>query len=348
MVGIVSYGVSIPRYRIKCADIARAWGKNPQEIIPLQVIEKAVPAVDEDAITLAIDASQNAFLSTNRAVSASSIGLLIVGSESHPYAVNPSATIVGELLGTNHQYLALDSQFACKAATSGLQLAAGLISAGKITNGLVIGADTAQSRPHDTLEYTSAASAAALVLGNENTIANLVDFTSYSSDTPDFWRRDGAKYPIHTGRFTGQPSYFTHIWEAGNSLLKKTNTSAEKIDYCVFHMPNGRFPRQIAKKFGFTREQLAPSLTVEKLGNPYSASALIGLIAVLEQAKPNQTIFMVSYGSGAGSDAFLWKTTKKTVSFQQSVFKQKMSVQHQVDKKTYIDYTKYLQMTHKI
>ena len=151
------------------------------------------------------------------------------------------------------------------------------------------------------------------IIGNKpnEIIANIIDMTSYTSDTPDFWRRDGARYPSHFGRFTGEPAYFTHVIGEGKKLLAQSTLQPRDFTYCIFHMPNGKFPRVAAKKMGFTPEQLAPSLTVEHIGNAYSATALVGLAAVLDIAKPGEKIFFVSYGSGAGSDGFLERARQR-------------------------------------
>lgn len=347
MVGIVSYGTYIPKYRIKLADIAAAWKKEPKDVIgSLGIDEKAVPAGDEDAVTIALDAALHC-MDTFRGTP-EDIEVLFVGSESHPYAVNPTSTIVGELLGVGHNYLAADLQFACKAATTGMQAIAGLIAAGHARFGMAIGADTAQSKPHDAMEYTSGAGGAAVLLGKEKLLAKLLADTSYSSDTPDFWRRDGIRYPSHAGRFTGEPAYFAHVMGASRRLFEMTKTKPEDFDWCVFHMPNGKFPRDVARRLGFTKEQLAPSLTVDHIGNPYSASAMIGLAAVLDQARPGQKIFMVSYGSGAGSDGFIWQVTEEIISYQLSVIRKKSTVKEQIENKQYVDYVGYLKNTHKI
>jgi len=347
MVSIISYGTYIPVSRIRVAEIAGIWKKDATEITKgLGVTEKAVPAIDEDAVTIAIEAARKALelFPCKR----SEIEALFVGSESHPYAVNPTATTVGELLGIGNNYLAADLEFACKAATAGIEVEAGLLESKQINYGLVIGADTAQSRPHDILEYTSAAAGVACVLGRKKGLAELLSYTSYSSDTPDFWRRDGMQYPSHHGRFTGEPAYFTHVMAGAKRLFARTKLSPEQIDYCVFHMPNGKFPRDVARRLGFTPAQLAASLTVDEIGNPYSASSLLGLAAVLDQARPDQTIFMVSYGSGAGSDAFLWKTTEELAKSQKLKVKIRGTVRDQIQNKNYIDYTQYLKQIHKI
>lgn len=341
--GIVGYGIYIPKQRIKVEEIANVWGKNGSEISKsLGIKEKSVPNIDEDTVTLGYEAAINALSCAN--ISPQKIESCLVGSESHPYAVNPTATIIGEFLGIGNNYLAADLEFACKAATAAMQALCGLVESDSIEYGLAIGSDTAQSKPHDVLEYTAAAGAGAYIIGKEKVIAKILEYTSFSSDTPDFWRREGIRYPSHSGRFTGEPAYFVHVMGAARRLLEKTKKTPKDFDYCVFHMPNGKFPRQVAKRLGFTEEQLLPSLIVDHIGNPYSAASLIGLAAVLDIAKPNKKILCVSYGSGAGADSFILETTeellkkrKKSGSFAQNIKNTK-----------YLTYTQYLRMEKKI
>jgi len=345
MTGIVSYGTYIPKYRIKLSEIANVWQKFPEDITNgFRVSEKAVAGIDEDSVTMAIEAGKLAFSLAK--INPTDVGCVYFGSESHPYAVNPSSSIVAEYLGIGNNYFAADLEFACKAATAGMQISAGLLESKKIKYGLVIGSDTAQGKPHDALEYTAASVGAAYILGSKKAelIAQILAMTSFTSDTPDFWRRDGARYPSHFGRFTGEPAYFTHVISAGKKILQENKMNPKDFDYCVFHMPNGKFPRVVARKLGFTDEQLAPSLTVEKIGNPYSASSLLGLAAVLDIAKPRQKIFFVSYGSGAGSDGFIFETTAQIKKIQKKI----NPVLGQMENKTYIDYARYLRQTHAI
>lgn len=335
MIGIVSYGAYIPKYRIKPSQIAQTWGKEVSEIEKsLGVFEKAVASYDEDAITLAIEAANHALL--NGQIDPSQIGGITIGSESHPYAVKPSSTTVAEILGMGNDYLAADLEFACKAGTAGIQLLSGLIAQNKAKYVLAVGSDVAQSRPADVLEYTASSASAAFILGKQNIIANLLDFTSYSSDTPDFWRKDSEKFPSHAGRFTGFPAYFAHVLGASTKMLKQAKMQPKDFDYAIFHMPNAKFPKQAAKKLGFTPKQLAPGFIVEYIGNPYSASSLVGLAATLDIAKPGDKIFMCSYGSGAGSDTFVFEVTDQILQHQKAI---KHTVAKQIKDKEYIDYS---------
>lgn len=345
MASIIGYGAYVPRYRVKIEDIADVWKKEATEIVTgLRISEKSVPAFDEDSVTLAVVAAKNAFKMAD--ITPTQIESVYFGSESHPYAVNPSSTIVAEYLGIGRDFMAADLEFACKAATAGMQATEGLINSKQTQYGLVIGSDTAQGKPHDILEYTAASAGVAYILGNKKTeaIANILYTSSYTSDTPDFWRRDGEKYPSHFGRFTGEPAYFTHVLSEGKKLLEQSKLKPADFDYCIFHMPNGKFPRAAAKKLGFTPEQLVPSLTVDKIGNPYAAAVFLGLAAVLDIAKPKQKIFVVSYGSGAGSDGFILETTENIVKKQ----KTNQPIMEMISQKEYISYTQYLKQTHTI
>lgn len=341
-VGIAGYGIKVPYYRIKTRNIAGAWEKNINPEKSFLVTEKTVPGFDEDTITLSVEASINAL--SRAGIAASRVGAIFVGSESHPYAVKPSAVTVAEALGVGNLYYAADTEFACKAGTAAMQIVMGMVGAGMIDYGLAIGADTSQGAPGDALEYTAGAGAGAFVIGADNLIAEILDTLSFASDTPDFWRRPGKIYPSHGGRFTGEPAYFKHVENTTKNFLEKTKTKPKDYDYVVFHMPNGKYPRMVAKRLGFSPDQVKISLAVDQTGNPYSASSLIGLASVLDTAKPNQTILVTSYGSGSGSDSFSFLTTKR-LSRVQALAK---TTRQYLERKKYVSYATYIRMKGKL
>ncbi|NMO10348.1 hydroxymethylglutaryl-CoA synthase [Methanobacterium subterraneum] len=303
MAGIVGYGVYIPSYRIKVEEIAKVWGDNAQAVSRgLVVNEKSVPAPDEDTATISVEAARN---SLKRAgIDPQKIGAVYVGSESHPYAVKPTATIVAEAVEASPDLTAADLEFACKAGTASMQICMGLVDAGNVEYGLAVGADTAQGAPSDALEYTASAGGAAYIIGKENTIADFEGTYSFTTDTPDFYRREGKPYPRHGGRFTGEPAYFKHVLAGAKGMMEKMGTEASDYDHAVFHQPNGKFYIRAAKKLGFTEEQYKTGLLTPVIGNTYSGATPLGLAAILDIAQPGERIFAVSYGSGAGSDAF--------------------------------------------
>ena len=345
MVGIITYGAYIPRYRIKVEEIARVWGANAAEISGgLGVFEKAVPDYDENTATFAVEAARAAL--ARRRVDVSEIKAVYVGSESHPYAVKPTAVTVGEAIGATPVMTAADYEFACKAGTAAIQTSMGLVASGMMKYAVAVGADTAQGAPGDALEYTAAAGGAAYVIGNDDPIAEINDTCSFTSDTPDFWRREGEDYPRHGGRFSGEPGYFKHVESAAKMMMEKRGTRPSDYDYAVFHQPNAKFPQKAAKSLGFTAEQIKPGLLVPRLGNTYSGAVPLGLAAVLDIAKPGDRIFVTSYGSGAGSDSFDITVTEAIL--DKIDRSRAPSVESMLNKKKYLDYAVYARHKGKI
>ncbi len=334
MVAIVSYGAYVPKYRIKIDEIARVWGRQAKSISAgLNVIEKSVPYIDEDTATIAVECARKAI--KHGKVEAKEIGAIYVGSESHPYAVKPTATIVAEAIGATPDLTAADYEFACKAGTAGMQNCIALVNANMIKYGMAIGVDVAQAAPGDALEYTAAAGGAAFIIGREG-IAEINNTVSYTTDTPDFWRREGQPYPGHGERFTGEPAYFRHIINAAKMLMEKMDSKPSDYDFAVFHQPNGKFPIRVAKKLGFEMKQIEAGLLCPIIGNTYSGSTLLGLSAILDIAKPGQRILAVSYGSGAGSDAFDITVTDKIEEYE------RQNVMNMINDKEYVDYATYM------
>ncbi|OGJ58032.1 hypothetical protein A3H22_01150 [Candidatus Peribacteria bacterium RIFCSPLOWO2_12_FULL_55_15] len=304
---ILGFGTYLPRYRIRTEEIARHWNQDPNDIRRnLGITEKTVPGPDEDSFTMAFEAGKQAIEIAG--IHSSEISAIFVGSESHPYAVKPTSSMLVAALELHPFCHCADLEFACKAGTATMQIVDSMVRAKQIDYGIAIGTDTAQARPGNALEYTAAAGAAALVLGQEKSpqaICRIDATLSFTTDTPDFWRAAGEKYPSHAGRFTGEPGYFQHVRTALQGMLDMEKRKPSDIDHLILHMPNAKFPKKVAKEFGFAEEQLEHGFIVPLIGNTYSACSLLGLCAVLEQAKKDESILLVSYGSGAGADAFL-------------------------------------------
>jgi hydroxymethylglutaryl-CoA synthase len=331
--GIVGYGAYSSRFRIKDGGI-----------------ERAVPFIDEDSVTAAVEAGKLALI--NSGVDSAWIGKVYAGSESNPYAVKPIAAKVAQVLklgeedGDVQGVDAVDTEFACKAASSMFKDACALVSYPRsgIDYAMVIGADNSQAAPRGCpggeLDAFVGYGGAAYIFGKHDVIAEMEGWYSCTSDTPDFWRRDGEPYPMHGGRFTGVPAYHKHVGKAASKVMEKFNLKASDLNYFVPHQPNPAFPVRIAKDLGFKDEQFMPAIQMTKFGNTYSGASLIGLAAILDIAKPDERILVTSYGSGAGSDAYLLRTTSQLLDKRP---RQKITIKFQADNPfiEYIDYTTY-------
>ena len=340
MVGIVGYGAHVPSYRIKVEEIAKVWGDDPVALSRgLVVNEKSVPSPDEDTATIAVTAARYALARAQ--IDPKDIGAVYVGSESHPYAVKPTAAIVAEAVCATPKLTAADLEFACKAGTAGIQMSMGLVDSGMVEYALAIGADTSQGAPGDALEYTASA---AYIIGEKNTLADIEHTCSYTTDTPDFYRREGEDYPSHGGRFTGEPAYFKHVLGAAKMLFEETDSKPEDYDYACFHQPNGKFYLRAGKQLGFTTEQIQQGLLTPNIGNTYSGAVPLALSNILDVAEPGDKIFVVSYGSGAGSDGFTL-TVKDEIEQRRDLAPKTEDI---ISNKTYVDYAVYAKYKGKI
>lgn len=339
-VGIVGYGAYVPRYRLPASEVSRMWTGGEGGV---PILEKAVNGLDEDVITMSVEAARNALQRAQ--IDPQEIRAVWVGSESHPYAVKPSSTIVAEAIGSVPRTLAADWEFACKAGTEAMQAAIGFVGSGMARYALSIGMDTAQGRPGDALEYTAAAGGAAILIGPAaEAVATITGSFSFVTDTPDFWRRAHAEYPSHGDRFTGEPAYFKHVLGAAQALMDAVGTKVEDYRWAVFHQPNAKFPERAAKSLGFSKAQIEPGLLSPRIGNTYSGSTMIGLTAILDVADPGDRILMVSYGSGAGSDAFDLIVTDRILESRQRA----TSTETYIARRTEIDYATYTRFRDKL
>lgn len=343
MVGIVGYGADVPSYRIKVEEIAKVWGGDPESLSKgLVVNEKSLPSADQDTVTIAVTAARRALARAQ--IDPQKIGAVYVGSESHPYAVKPTATIVADAVGASPELTAADLEFACKAGTAGIQMSMGLVDSGMVEYALAIGADTSQGAPGDALEYTAAAGGAAYIIGEKDTVADFEATYSFTTDTPDFYRREGQDYPSHGGRFTGEPAFFKHVLNAAKGLFEKTESEPADYDWACFHQPNGKFYLKAAKKLGFTPEQYSQGLLTPNIGNTYSGAVPLGLSNILDVAEPGDKIFVVSYGSGAGSDGFVL-TVNEEINEKRDLAPKTQEI---IDDKEYVDYAVYAKHKGKI
>jgi hydroxymethylglutaryl-CoA synthase len=340
-VGIIGYGAYVPRYRVPAKEIARIWTGSRGAGLPVK--EKSVPGLDEDVVTMSIEAARNAL--KRAGIDPAEIRAVWVGSESHPYAVKPTSSIVAEAIGAVPNTQAADWEFACKAGTEALVAAMGLVGSNMAHYAVAIGMDTAQGKPGDALEYTAAAGGAAYIIGPaEEALAVINSSFSYVTDTPDFWRRENQKYPEHSQRFTGEPAYFKHITEAGKTMMELSGTTAKDYRWAVFHQPNTKFPQKVASQLGFNKDQIEPGLLAPVIGNTYAGAALIGLSAILDIASPGDRILVVSFGSGAGSDAFDLVVTDALAARRDLAIK----TGDYIARRTEIDYATYARLRGKI
>ena len=128
-------------------------------------------------------------------------------------------------------------------------------------------------------------------------------------------------------------------------MIEKVGMTSKDYDYAIFHQPNGKFPTRAAKQLGFTDDQVKDGLLTPQIGNTYSAAMMTGLSSVLDIAEPGDRILAVSFGSGAGSDAFDLTVTDEIEKMDR---KSEATIKEMLSKVTWLDYAIYAKFKKKI
>ncbi|MEM2896696.1 MAG: hypothetical protein QXG01_03870 [Candidatus Bathyarchaeia archaeon] len=150
-IGIVGYGVYIPRERIEAAEIARfreSKRKDLEDFLEkirkgLLLGYKSIANLSEDTITMASEASENALKMAG--INPEEIGSVVAGSESKPYAVGTIARHVASFIGAGERVYVADLEGACNAGMQGVSFLYSEIKSERIDYGLAIGSDVAQA-----------------------------------------------------------------------------------------------------------------------------------------------------------------------------------------------------------
>jgi len=257
-VGILGYGVYIPRERIESQSILKEREKkNPKldDLVSrltkgLLVKNKAIASIFEDSATLAYEAASNAIRMSG--IDPVDIEAVIVGTESKPYAVKPIATQVGSWIGASNYKYAFDLECACLGGIQAISVTKAYVSSKSIKCGMGIGTDVSSAAEKDDLEYAVGAGGVAGVVGRgteDELIGELYSAVPYTSDYPDFFRRDGVEYPKHFGPTTAD-AYIEHVDGAIIKLLEKTpDMCLADFDDIAPHEPNGWMPKKAFSAF---------------------------------------------------------------------------------------------------
>ena len=128
--------------------------------------------------------------------------------------------------------------------------------------------------------------------------------------------------------------------------MEQLGYTAQDYTMAVFHQPNVKFPQRAGKSLGFKPEQIEDGLLVDTIGNTYAGSSLVGLTSALDAAHPGDHILVVSFGSGAGSDAFSLIVTEdiKRKRHKARLTAQYIAQRREIDYATYVRYSRKLHM----
>jgi hydroxymethylglutaryl-CoA synthase len=329
--GIIGYGVYIPKFRLEQKEAAIPWGS-------WSAGEKSVCGADEDVVTMAAEATDNAM--KHAGIDPAQIGAIYFGTASSPYIEQYVSPILAEMLGLRPETTRIDYLGSVNALANALLGCLDAIAAKRIKCGLVLGGEDRATAPGTEGDANFGAGAMAMVIGTTGTIADFEGMHTYSTLFLDRWRsvKDAWVSNLNDNRFDREYGYQKHVSEACKGLLEKLGRKAQDYTYAVFAQPDERIPTLPAKDLGIQKDRLAPGIA-SIVGDLGSCSSFISLARILDKAKADETILFGSYGSGASNAMSL--VVRNQIEQKR---KKLVPVEKYINRKQNITYTNYLRI----
>lgn len=300
MVGITSYGAYIPYYRLNRVEIAKAWGGAPQ------LGEKAVANCDEDSITMAVAAA----IDCTTGIDPKGIGGLYFASTTSPYKEKQAAAVIATAVDLGREVFTVDFGNSLRSGTSAMRAAMDAVSSGSSRRVLVCAADTRLGYPHGENEMSFGDGAAAFLIGDTKVAAAIEGSYTLTNEMIDVWRSDKDIFVnVWEERFVREIGYEKVIPEAVSAAMKKYNLAPKDFAKFVCYAPNSRQLTPIARNLGFNLKTQVQDILYDTVGNTGTASAMMSLVAALEEAKAGDRILLASYSNGC--DVFILKVTEE-------------------------------------
>lgn len=305
MVGITAYSGYVPRFRLDRAAIARAWGTSQP------AGEIAVANYDEDPLTMAVEAALACFVDEER----DGIDGLYFASTSAPYAEKQVASMVATACDLSRRTQTADFAGSIRAGLSAVVSAANAVRAGARRNVLVAAGDSRMAAPESEMEGLLGAGAAAVRIGQERVLAEVVAVASVSEEFTHLWRTDTQRFlQAFPGRFSNVYGYARDLGEAVKTLLAEQGLSPSAVRKLALYAPDARAAIDLAKTLGFdARTQLVPP-PVGSIGSAGVADPLLALGAALDEAAAGDWVVVAAYGEGA--DAILLRVTPELAQYR--------------------------------
>ena len=325
MVGITSFGVHIPAYRLGRDEISRAWGtKNLGG-------ERAVAKYDEDSLTMAVAATLGCLNRGQQPVDG-----LFFASTTSPYKEKQAATIMAAATDLPRETRTADFTDSLRAATIAMNSALDAVKGGSAENIIVAASDCRMGAGKSKFEPLFGEGAVALAIGNADVIASIEGSHSAFSELLDMWRLEGNSFTQSwEERFIINEGYMNTMQRVISEIMEKHKITPKDLSKVVYYGPDTRSHTSLARRLGFNLQTQVQDPLFDSIGNTGTAALPMMVVAALDEAKAGDLILVANYGDGG--DAFILKVTENIEKFRGN---QKMK--ERLEKKIHINYEKYL------
>lgn len=296
MSGILSYGAYVPYYRLTRKAIGGGRG------------ERAVASYDEDAVSMAVEASREA----SRALGEQTGGIdsLIFATTSPPYAEKLNAAAISAALDMPASLRSFELGSNTRMGLAGLLLGADLGAAGKTS--LVCAGDVVIGGPGGARERDSGDASVAFVTGPEDqAIARVLGQASSTTEVLDVWRLPGDQFARQWEERFGIEVLGPVSIDTAQRALSAAGVASAALSTVILDATNRRDVAGVPRALGLKPEQLADMLA-DNLGRCGAAHAGLVLANTLDTAQAGDKILVLSTADGC--DAVVLEVTDKIAS----------------------------------
>jgi hydroxymethylglutaryl-CoA synthase len=324
-IGIDALALAVPERFVELKDLAEARNVPPGKYVEgLGVRRMAVAQPHEDPVALAANAARRLFATAE--VDPSTVGLVVVGTETAVDHSKPIAAYLHGLLGLPTRCRVYEAKHACFGGTAGLLTALDWIASGSARGraALVVCTDIARYALGSAGEPTQGAGAVALLVKESPRLLALEPGVtgSYARDVSDFWRPLYRKDAVVDGHLSVQ-CYLDALagaYDAWEEASREAGKSPDDIVRRCYHVPYGKMAKKAHRHLASVRGEseaeadasydleVAPSLRFpSEVGNVYTGSLYLALASLLDAEAAQlegERIGLFSYGSGCCAEYF--------------------------------------------
>jgi 3-hydroxy-3-methylglutaryl CoA synthase len=318
VVVVDGHGGYVPLYRVRRDDVAAQFGGGASG-------ESAVPARDENHVTMAGEAAETAL--SRAGIEASDLGAVLSASVTDPLAEHGVAAHVAYRMGATGDVRTGDFRSTRRASTDALVAAEAYTAAGDPT--LVVAVDVMPADPDDDGTAAAGAGAGAFVLRPEAD-APVATVEATGRETTGFvehHREHGAVAETGDARFERRRGVRP---SAESAVERALGDATDDPGRAVAAAPDRRMADAALDSVEVDRYTVR-----DAVGDAGAASFALDLVAALESADPGTEVLAVNYGAG-GADAVRLTAGDAARTGDDSI-------EALLDAKEYVTYAKHLE-----
>lgn len=306
---VSAYGVYLPRKRISVDDIAKFAGTKNRTGIS----ELAVPGLDDDSISMAINSARIALDEFN--IKPEEIDAVVFGTNTNPYSNKSVAPIIVEALELNDDVQTFE--LSCGIRTGIRSLILGYMLSRTFKNILCITSESSRIDKAQIMDVLPSSGSVAFVI-SQNGFANIKNPISFNREFLDLWSRNGREY------FFDRRSLRHTYDESFDELFRRIG--GNDYDTLIIYVPDISTGLRLLKQMKIEQEKVAKGMVLPLVGNTFSVSPLLGLTKAFEDGARNILIACCGSGGGDAVTIEVKNFTKTKLFYQQLNDKQKIGV----------------------